>query len=472
MKHLKRFNEAEEYIYGNPAFPPGYLEDAMRRRKIKFQEQGRGSFDVSKAQRLISGKESQLEELLTKTMNKIYSGLVERYNITFDIKFGQHEEARDILVRPTSESFQEEKWKRKVANLITQGEAKNMMHVIHSPEITEGIKEIFGEEKGKELIKTWSDIVKAVDAIDMSRDIDYFSMSHITNTIMGVVRIEWTPREEGGLNEDKDDEDEFYEDPFDEDWEKELQDALNKNQEEKVDEIIDKENLPEDTVRKKFNAKIVVRGADFTLLIHESIKGIYNVLSMAGVPKDKEMARRLIGDLEQSLREEPEEFKWGPIVAADLRDFLNEYPDIDKYPNMREEFWLEVLRLPTNEFFPIINAILSKSEEGKIKSNVIFKKVIKKIEKKIGRKMKAEYEKQMREYEEKMRIWRQKQAEKRRTQQRPTPPPTQEPSEPEQVNYRSLTLNQLNDLQNQAIDDEDYQTATKIANEIERRSQR
>lgn len=504
MKHLKRFNEAEEYIYGNPAFPSGYLEDAMRRRKIQIQEQGRGAFNVAKAQSLIRGSERQLEELLTKTINKIYYGLIERYNITFDIKFGEHNEIKDLLISPSNESFREEKWKRKVANLITQGEAKNMMHVIHSPEITEGVKQIFGEQKGRELINTWSDIVKSVDIIDMNRDINYFNMSYITSTIMGVVKIDWTPRDED-INEDKD-EDDLFEDPFDEEWENELFDALKKNNEERVDDIIEKENLPEDTVRKKFNPKIIVRGADFTLLIHESIKGLYNVLSLAGIPKDKEIARKVVGDLEQSLREEPEEFKWGPIVAADLRDFLNEYPDIDKYPNMREEFWLEVLRLPTNEFFPVINAILSKSEEGKIKSNVIFKRVIKKIGKFKNKKAGVELKKLLKIHKERLtpiveaslkkgvkkatltkqlldkgydaelvrsliaeiaeRLGIVEQPTRRPERQQPTP--IQEP-ESQEVDYSSLTLNQLNDLQNQAIDDGDYQKATEIANEIDSR---
>ena len=499
MKHLKRFNEAEEYIYGNPAFPEGYLQDALRRRKLQIQEQGEGGdfYSIGKAQRLIAGKENQLEELLTKTMNKIYSGLVERYNITFDIKFANSREISSLL-----ESFTEEKYKRKIANLITQGEAKNMMHVIHSSEITEGVIEIFGEKTGREIIQTWSDIVKAVDVIDMNRDINYFNMSYITNTIMGIAKIDWIPKdEEGEVNEDVDEEDEFYEDPFNEEWENELKDALNKSQEEKVDEIIDKENLPEDIVRKKFNAKIIVRGADFTLLIHESIKGIYNVLSMAGVPKDKEIARRLIGDQEQSLKEEPEEFKWGPIVAADLRDYVNEMPNINKYPNLREEFWIEVLKLPSNEFFTTINGILSKSEEGKIKSNAIFRKAIKEVEKLNNKKAGIELKKLLKIHKERLTPIIETSLKNRvkkltliqllidkgydsnlvRTlvneissrlgiiEQPTRRARTEEPLESTEVDYKTLSLNQLNDLQNQAIDDNDYQTATKIANEIDRR---
>jgi len=503
MKHLKKFNEAEEYIHGNPAFPEGYLEDALRRRQLQIQQQGEGSFNISKAQRLIAGKERELEELLTKTMNKLYSGLVERYNITFDIKFANNREIRTLL----TESFEEEKHKRKIANLITQGEAKNMMHVIHSPEITEGVIEIFGEEKGRELIEIWSNIVKAVDIIDMNRDINHFDMSFITSTVMGVVKIGWTPNDETNeeqpninseieqnietpedeednsyeeteqiINSNEDDygEDDYDEDEYDDeeseesdedDWNQRLLNALNTGNEEVVDDIVEEEDLPTDYVNRNFTPKIIVRGADFTLLIHECIKGIYNVLSLAGVPKDRDMARRLIGDLEQSLREEPEEFKWGPIVAADLRDFLNEYPDVDKYPNMREEFWRELLKLPTNEFFPIVNAILSKSEEGKIKSRVIFKRVIKGIEKKIGKKMKAEYEKRLREHEEEMRLWQERQRQNQPVRQE-APITQEEPQEETEIDYSNMSQKQLNDLQNQAIDDGDYVTATKIAQYI------
>jgi hypothetical protein len=175
---------------------------------------------------------------------------------------------------------------------------------------------------------------------------------------------------------------------------------------------------------------------------------------------------------------------------------------------MREEFWLEVLRLPTNEFFSVINAILSKSEEGKIKSNVVFRKVIKKIEKFKNKKAGTELRKLLETHKQRLtpliesslkngvkkskliqhlvnkgydsdlvkslvneistRLGIVEQPRRERIQ----PVITQEPSEPEQIDYRTLTSNQLNDLQNQAIDDGDYQIATKIANEIERRNQR
>ena len=201
MKIIK-FYEAEEYIYGNPGIPgqsgnpdePDYLRNAAARRNQQLQQQGPGSFELHKASRITQGHERQLEELATKVFNHIYRGLIDRYKITFDIKFsGQRDIANMIEV---NENLEQEKYKRKIINLVSQGESKNMMHVIHSQEVKDGVNEIFGEEKGTELISIWSNIVKAVDNIDNNRSLNSpWSTSFVKNTIQGAVKVTWTKRD-------------------------------------------------------------------------------------------------------------------------------------------------------------------------------------------------------------------------------------------------------------------------------------
>ena len=217
---IKKFYEAEEYIYGNPGIPgqsgdpnePDYLSDAKRRRDQQIRQQGPGSFELHAAARITRGHERQLEELATRVFNHIYRGLVDRYKIVFDIKFTDQREIAGMV--EINESLEEEKYKRKIINLVSQGESKNMMYVIHSQEIKDGINEIFGENKGEELLRIWDNIVKAVDAIDNNRNVHSsagVNPTYIRGTIQGIVKVTWTKNEANDVNEANDDEEEFFE---------------------------------------------------------------------------------------------------------------------------------------------------------------------------------------------------------------------------------------------------------------------
>jgi hypothetical protein len=44
--------------------------------------------------------------------------------------------------------------KRKLINLIIQGEAKNTKHILQMPEVRDGLKGILGDQKGEELFRS------------------------------------------------------------------------------------------------------------------------------------------------------------------------------------------------------------------------------------------------------------------------------------------------------------------------------
>ena len=471
---LRKVNEAEEYIFGNPAIPgqperregeEDYLSTSLQKRREHIRQQGSGSFDIRTSQRITAGKERELEALATKVINNLYKGLIDRYQIEFDIKFSNTRDIGNMI--EVSESIESEKYKRKIINLVTQGEAKNMMNIIHSEDVKEGVYQIFGEEDGNKLIDIWSAIVKAVDKIDIDRDINFWNTSYVKNTIGGAVKVEWTKKED--TNEDKDDDDEFYENEEEENWQENLLNALNTSNDEKIEEIIEERNLPPAYIKGHYKPKIVARGIDFTLLIHEAIKGLYTTLAMGGIPKDKEIAKQVLNK-GRSIKEEPEEFKWGPMFAGDLRDFLNENPNIDKYPNLREEFWIYVMKMPTDDFLEFIRGILSKTTEARIKVDATLKIVMKQIKKFLvnreARKKLKEYEEkkriygeEMRKYEEDMKIWRERQGQSRNRRTTII--------EPEQaIDYSTLSQRELHNLQNDAIDKEDWTTAQKISQYI------
>jgi hypothetical protein len=383
------------------------------------------------------------------------------------------------------ESFESEKYKRKLINLVGQGEAKNMMYVFHNEEFTQGIYDIFGETKGRQLIQMWTEIVKAVDAIDVHRKVDSpWNTSMVKNSVGGACKIEWDKNE--GLNEDRDFIDNLFDEDDDEDDEDDynydneetsvddlLAKALDSGDFEKVEEIEKENSLSDNYIRNKFTPKVVARGIDFTMLIHEAIKGLYLVLSIIGLPKEKEMAKRVINS-GYIIREEPEEFKWGPMIAADLRDFINESPKLteevlSKYPNMREEFWFKILKLESEEFLKVFRSFLNRSEEGKIKRDAILQKVITHAHNHYeNKRLKAEYlakkkkyEEDMRKYEEDMRKYEESLRKKQENQPQPAPQP--EPEAQGEPDYANMAPSELDKLMNAAMDVNDWDLVRKIS---------
>jgi len=480
MRNIKKFNEAEEWIYGNPGIPgqpnrqegeEDYLSSAWAKRRQQIRQQGPGIFDLRGSAQAVRGHEVELQELLEKVFNNIYKGLVERYNIKFDIKFADQRSIGNML--NIKESLESEKHKRKLINLVGQGEAKNMMYVFHNEEFTQGIYDIFGEDKGKKLIQMWTDIVKAVDAIDVNRPINTsWITSFVKNTIGGACKIEWDKKEEK-TNEANDDFDEFFENPDKDDEDENIDDllfkALQNGDLEEAEEIQKENKLPDNYIRNKFTPKVVARGLDFTMLIHEAIKGLYLVLSVIGIPKDKDMAKEVLNK-GYAIREEPEEFKWGPMIAADLRDFINQSSKLtedvlSKYPNIREQFWIHMLKMETEEFLELFRGILSNTQEAQIKRDAILAKIIKNLHHYYeNKRMKKEFEAKKKKYQEDLKKWQERQAQKA-NQSKPEKP-TKKVEEPIKIDYSTMTQKELQKLQDEAIDSGDWELASKIAQYI------
>lgn len=459
MRIIKKFNEADKYIDNNPAFPQGWLKSALAKRKQEISQQQAGQYsDLIKSIEITKGKETELEELLTKVLNEIYKALVDRYRIKFDIKFADTREIASHL--NINESIEQEKYKRKIINLVSQGESKNMMNIIHNDELKNGLIEIFGERNGNKLIDLTIKVVKAADELDINRSNNNFSASFIKGTIHGITKVSWEKRDNTNENID----DEFFEDEEDDSWEDELKNALDSEDYNKVEEIVEEQNLPTGYVKGHYDPIVVVRGDNLAILIHESIKGLYTTLAMGGIPKDKEIARKVL-EVGYAIKSEAEELKWGPMVASSLRDFLNENERIDEFPNLREEFWVYVVKLPAEEFLELINGILSQTEEARIKTNTIISLVIKGVKKYLNHKKyfqeKKEWEEKNRKYEEDKRKY-----DEWLKSQKKEPKRTIIIEEPEELDYENMAPSELQKYIDDAMDRKDWTEVKKLSKYI------
>ena len=157
------------------------------------------------------------------------------------------------------------------------------------------------------------------------------------------------------------------------------------------------------------------RGVDFSMLIHEAVKGIWQVMSMTAAPPG-ELGKAI--ERAFDLRDEPEEWRYGPEIAADLRDFVNENPKVDSYPNLREELWKHMVdhqKMPAADFVELMRGILSKTPEARRKVDELIDEVAKKLDRRKEDKVARErYQRELREYERQMEEYNRKMEEYRR----------------------------------------------------------
>ncbi len=93
----------------------------------------------------------------------------------------------------------------------------------------------------------------------------------------------------------------------------------------------------------------------FPMLVHEIIKGLYEIVGTEGFGSDKEKNQSIINAVDK-VSNEPEDLRYGKFIYDAIND-LYISSDADD-PRVRELFFAAVYKLSDNEFFPFIeNAI-------------------------------------------------------------------------------------------------------------------
>ena len=109
---------------------------------------------------------------------------------------------------------------------------------------------------------------------------------------------------------------------------------------------------------------IRAKGLFFPVLIHELIKGVYEVLGTSGLPDDPKVVEMVMGQTD-TLPYEVWDLRLGPVIWD---KFTAAYPDKLYEDDMREiqnYFFSRFSALSTDDFFEMARMILSGSEEGK-----------------------------------------------------------------------------------------------------------
>ena len=116
--------------------------------------------------------------------------------------------------------------------------------------------------------------------------------------------------------------------------------------------------------------KIVARGINFPVLIHELIKGVFEVLGSYGQPgeytnpQDREMYQRA-QKLESTLEKEMWTLLLGPAIWDRIRGQFPDQVILENGKQLQNYMLMHIFQLPAKQFLVLMKEVVSNSENGK-----------------------------------------------------------------------------------------------------------
>ena len=370
---IKNFQDYlnEASLRNHPALPGGqdgsdsyrreteiYSKEQIRDLERRYgPDMGRLPSIAAEVQGMQRGYEKDLEILAEKALRTLYGRIIE--DVTLDIKFPEPNEIPEMMKDVPDKSPKEapeipqiqelkskeiisEIQKRKIINNITQGEAVNSKKALNLPEVKQGLVKIMGQEKADKYIELLNKLTDIAQAFYWKIPVEVQEMMWQANKggMSGAVKVDWENKEKK-----------------DEDLAKDILDDIEKN---------GADDLPKEVEDLFYETQptIHARGQDFAMLVHEAVKGVYELIGAIAIPEDEEIAKTVLMNTD-SLADEIEDIRNGPKMAADIRNYMNTFPDIknDTIPNLREHVMGALFTFPAPEFNSIILSILSNSDK-------------------------------------------------------------------------------------------------------------
>lgn len=417
MKNFDKFLE-EIKLKGNAGLPgkdgKEYIDSVSNRAKQRLGINGITPRDprvgqllhelmgpgglVERSKRICRGKEDELSELAETIIRNHYEAVLD--GVELDIKIvsdgnavkdfmdGEDGDEDEVPAMPEIEEIDDPEvmkhvHKAKLLNTVIQGEAKNTKHILEMPDVLEGLIDIFDDRTANELRRIWSRTTEIADKLDwIFADTEddangkAYAMKEAPQGLAGAVKVDW--KKEG--EDDKEDDDQ------------EDGNTKNTNMDSLFSFLDDEDNLDKedkedigDSISNTGTPIIKAVGVDFPMLLHETVKGIYELISSIAAPSEdaSDEDKRLAALAKQnttSFADEVEDFKYGPEIASDLRDFINDSPNVGKHPNTRDFVFGKMAALHPNDFLPLIKGILSKTDLARTKINSLINEVNKEFE--------------------------------------------------------------------------------------------
>lgn len=426
---IKKFKLFEADIKDNTGIPSDYITDVEKKAKETYgtrgpspQEMREGFETMMKIQRIQKGNEQKLEEIGKNIIQQYYGEIIEDVDLDIKIVDPNDKEKREItdkMVKNSKESQQqtykeqpsvdytghapiEEIDKRKILNNMMQGEAQNVQSMMFSAK-----SEI--DKINPDLLNLYTRGFEINKKFDWMEGIDLEKMMNEHPEMANAMEVDY----DGEENEEG-------------------------------------ETKP----------VIRVRALDLPMLIHETVKGIYELIMAHAIPEDSEMAKKILSKTD-TLKDEQQDVKYGPYIAADIRDYINDLlarttdEKTVTIPNIREFIYAELAGLSANIFVELIKSILSGDKRNAdllMKNNGIVKRAVSNV---IGDE--PSYKDS---YEDSDHVQKFDEFEDDGYAQKGGQEEVEEWKKPK--TYSNMSQSQLLKLIDDAIDNEDYKTVKEI----------
>ena len=392
-------------------------------------------------------KKAEVEELARSIIDDRYGRIINALNIDMDIKLVDPQELRDMKQgeKMSNSPQMEENWeeevtddedfiadvqKRKIANIITQGSAKNVHRLIHM--YRDRI-----EELDPRMFEVMDLLIKSNEVQEWLQPEDTERGGQLIRQFMNGYTMTEFPE-----NRDQDEmEEEIEERTEDIDIEALLNN--DENEEAKLEEAFDGWD---DKI------KVKARAIDLVVLLHESVKGIFEVLGSPSIPEDDEdRARDIIANTD-TLEDEFEDLRYGPQIREDLLEWVNSNDKVNDIDDGFEYVWGAMVSVESKLFLELFkDAIIDKTGKADRWLDQTLDRL--KREEKEFKDAQSDYEQQMRDWEEQQKF---DNIQKRQIEK---PKPQEESGEP---NYSEMSKKQLGELRDQALDDGNFELLKKI----------
>jgi hypothetical protein len=479
MKDFRQFLKEEISIKGNKGVPSEKISDIERQGAEKIsglnpnQLIGQIMGFLRQSQSFTKGKEKELEKLAKEVIEDAF-GLV-LANVDLDINMiqdgnkiaefakkedqekkeeeesqeSQDEEEEeeespeiDLEAEPSKEEIKLAVDKRKIMNNIIQGEAKNTKHILHSDICKQGLERIYGA-KWEEIFDIWDSMSKIADKLDWIIPIQHKAnmMEQQPGGMAGCVSCRFPKKKEKSKSDE------------------ELANDVLKSLEDGED-MMDKQ----EDIKKLLGVTkptIKARGIDFPMLLHETVKGIYEMITDVAMPKGKKLATE-VHKQTSSFADEAEDFRYGPYLAQDLTDFIAKNSKVDEYPNIKEYVFGKLIdssRWSDEECLLNLKNIFLESPEGRQLIDSLIDETIEELD---------EYNKQMSEWESKTKDYEDSKKNEPSLDEVPEwwkqeGEKSEEPESKEEVDYSKMSQREIQSLIDDALDSEDYVTVGKLS---------
>ena len=125
---------------------------------------------------------------------------------------------------------------------------------------------------------------------------------------------------------------------------------------------------------------VKARGVNFPTLVHELVKGVYEVFGTHGLPDDPRQAEMVMG-AEDTVPAEAWDLKLGPVFWELLqKSYPIEILTEDDMKHIQHYLFMRLSAMPAEEFFQLFKEVLEEKQSGKDKIQRMVNEIVRELE--------------------------------------------------------------------------------------------